>query len=246
MVDTTQEPRPTTLIGAVVVDTDGEEIGRVADEAGGYLEIDCPGQAAFWLNTATARIAEADRVELDFAREHLDIFSMDTPGFLPGGEQEDVESRLEMARSGTLPQIQGHDALTRSAELMDSVLESDPEPDPVAWGHQLRHATRLYFEAVKQHRDATEAEGGALDALALIKPALMRQLDRQRREHHELLLKAEELEDEVREQLAFARLDTDTARIAALVLRESLRLHMYRATNLLYEAYFQEEGGEEG
>lgn len=233
------------LIGATVVDSDGEEIGRVQDVQRGYIQVDSPVRASFWISGAMVGSADGDGVALDFAREFLDVFAMDTPGFVPAVPDDNVAERAAAAKAGTMPRIQAHDAMERSAELLDRVL-ADHSADPIAWGHRLRHATRMFFEAVKQHRDATESHGGALEALAALKPALVRQLERQRREHHELLVKAEELENEVREELAFDRLDADTHRLAAHILRESLRLHIYRATNLLYEAYFQEEGGEEG
>lgn len=234
------------LIGATVSDLDGRELGRVQDVQRGYIQVDSPSRASFWLNGSMVQSADPGGVVLDFSREFLDVFAMDTPGFVPVVPDDDVGERLAAARAGTMPRIQAHDAMQRSAELMDRVLADDSSADPIAWGHRLRHAARMLFDSVKQHRDATEAEGGALAALAALKPALVRQLERQRREHHELLVKAEELENEIREELAFDRLDVDTHRLAAHILRESLRLHIYRATNLLYEAYFQEEGGEEG
>ncbi len=44
----------------------------------------------------------------------------------------------------------------------------------------------------------------------------------------------------------FKHLAVDLLRLAGAVLNEGVRLHLYRATNLVYEAFFQEEGGEEG
>lgn len=234
------------LIGATVTDSSGVEMGRVQDVQRGYLQVDSPSRSSYWLHGAMAQTAEPEGVALDFAAEFVDVFALDTPGFIPAVPDESVAEREAAARAGTMPRIQAHDAMERGAELLDRVLAEDGAEDPIAWGHRMRHAARMLFEAVKQHRDATEAPGGALEALAALKPALVRQLERQRREHHELLVKAEELENEVREELAFDRLDVDTHRLAAVILRESLRLHIYRATNLLYEAYFQEEGGEEG
>lgn len=234
------------LIGATVTDSAGIEMGRVQDIERGYVQIDSPSRASFWLHGAMVQNAEADGVVLDFAAEFVDVFALDTPGFAPLVAEDNIAERQAAARAGTMPRIQAQDSMDRSAALLDRVLADEPPADAVAWGHRLRHASRMFFEAVKQHRDATEAPGGALEAVATIKPALTRQIERQRREHDELLMKAEELEHEVREELAFDRLDVDTHRLAAVILRESLRLHIYRATNLLYEAYFQEEGGEEG
>ncbi len=235
-----------SLIGANVSDANGTEMGRVQDIQGAYLQVDASNRASYWIHSAMVQSAETDGVVFDFASEFVDVFALDTPGFVAEVPEDDIAEREAAARAGTMPRIQAHDAMERSAQLLDAVLESYPAEDTVAWGLRLRHAARMLSEAVKQHRDATEAEGGALQTLAQVKPALVRQIERQRREHFELLLKAEELEHEVREQIAFDRLDGDTARLAALILRESLRLHIYRATNLLYEAYFQEEGGEEG
>ena len=234
------------LIGAHVSDTSGDEIGRVQDVQRGYLQVDSPSRASYWLHGAMVQRADADGVVLDFAGEFIDVFALETPGVVPAVPEDSLAEREAAARAGTMPRIQAHDAMERSGEILDRVLADDPAGDPIAWGHRLRHAARMFFEAVKQHRDATESPDGALDALATLKPALVRQLERQRREHNELLVKAEELEHEVREELAFDRLDVDTHRLAAGILRDSLRLHIYRATNLLYEAYFQEEGGEEG
>lgn len=138
------------------------------------------------------------------------------------------------------------EAIEGACESLHRVLSTPAHSDDLEWGSSLRAAVNELFVAIQQHRDITEAEDGPLNEMLRRKPALRRHIERQRREHGELIQKAEELADESREMIHFKHLDVDLLRLAGAVLNEGVRLHLYRATNLVYEAFFQEEGGEEG
>lgn len=146
------------------------------------------------------------------------------------------------AVEGTPRQPSHYEALVEAGKLLDEVLaERDADPGN-GWGLRLGAAAESAFSAVAEHRAGAEGQVGALADIVERKPALAFQVERQKREHVELYHRAKELSEEIERQLAFEQLDAESLRMETVVLRESLRLHLYRAVQLLYEAYFRDEG----
>jgi hypothetical protein len=140
-----------------------------------------------------------------------------------------------------------HYAAMRSAcdRLDAAIADTDPQ-DEHAWAERVQKAARTVFIAIERHREITEGPDGTLADMSQQKPALVNQVERQHREHLEMLQRAKEIDTEVERQIAFQEFNLELLRLEASVLRDTLRLHIYRADALLYEAYFREEGGEEG
>lgn len=140
----------------------------------------------------------------------------------------------------------GYDELVTAGQQLDDVLSEEPGGAGAdAWCLRLGAAAESTYTAIDTHRAGAEGPDGALADILVRKPALAFHAERQRREHAELYHRAKELSEEIERQLAFGEADSEVLRLEALVLRESLRLHVYRAISLLYEAYFRDEGGEE-
>lgn len=77
------------------------------------------------------------------------------------------------------------------------------------------------------------------------KPGLMAARKRLEHEHADMLHRAAEIEFEAERQLAAQDFNVELLRLEARVLHDIL-LHMARTDSLIYEAYFQLEGGEGG
>lgn len=140
-----------------------------------------------------------------------------------------------------------HYAMLRSAcERLDAVLAETDPADERAWAERVQKSARTVFVAMERHQEATEGEDGVLADMRNQKPGMEHQFQRQEREHTELLQRAKEIDTEVERQIAFQEFNMELLALESAVLRDTLRLHVYRADALLYEAYFRDEGGEEG
>ncbi|MDZ7726919.1 MAG: hypothetical protein U5Q44_01275 [Dehalococcoidia bacterium] len=156
-----------------------------------------------------------------------------------------LEMAIPVQSTGNTRQPAGYDELVTAGQQLDDVLAEETGTGADAWCLRLGAAAEATYAAIDTHRSGAEGPDGALADILVRKPALAFHAERQRREHAELYHRAKELSEEIERQLAFGETDPEVLRLEALVLRESLRLHVYRAVSLLYEAYFRDEGGED-
>ena len=127
---------------------------------------------------------------------------------------------------------------------MEARLAADRYAEPIAWGSQIQTAVAALQDAIFEHSERAEAPGGTLNEMVRIKPALTRRVEEQREEHADALKKAEALAGRLEEQLSFQQLAVDQLALEGTILLYSVRLHVMRGGDLLYDAYFQDEGGE--
>ena len=140
--------------------------------------------------------------------------------------------------------ISAHEALQTACAAIEEALATDRYADPVAWGGGVERTATTLRAALERHRERSEAPGGTLDEMVRLKPSLASRVAEQRLEHDDLLLKADALGTRLEEQLALARVAVDQIALEGSILVQSVRLHTMRGSDLIYEAYFQDEGGE--
>lgn len=145
----------------------------------------------------------------------------------------------------TRPRASAYETLNAAIEGLNRASGSSSDR-PLAWAEFLEGAVRVLVETFQRYRELAEAPGGVLEQIAATKPHLMRHIDWQRREHVECLATATRLAAEIAEQRAFERISVDRFRLEAGILCDSMRLHLARAADLLYEAEYVVEGGEGG
>jgi hypothetical protein len=76
----------TPTIGARVVTSDGEELGKVKEISGTCFKVDAPMQPDYWLATDCVSTGAGDVVRLTFAKSRLGDVKQDGPdhkGFHP-------------------------------------------------------------------------------------------------------------------------------------------------------------------
>lgn len=149
--------------------------------------------------------------------------------------------------SNNFDPTEDHNALKQARAQLDEAVSQEPGQEPEGWLRRVQEAGRALFDALYAHQYmAEEDEQGTLPQATNEKPALMALSKRLEHEHADMLHRAAELEEEAERQIAFQDYNTDLVRLEAIVLRDVLLLHLLRTDTLLYEAYFQVEGGEEG
>ena len=141
------------------------------------------------------------------------------------------------------PRLSEHDALRGAREAVDAAIVAHAG-NRVTWAESLGEALLGLQHVVVRHRAAAEAPGGTLAEMVALKPGLMHRVERQRAEHLTLLRDLSDLREILREQVVDRQIGVALARGKAGSLQDALRRHMANGTDMLYEAYFVDEGGE--
>lgn len=151
------------------------------------------------------------------------------------------------AKNPVAPAVPSQDELRVAYEALDRAIELLPAAaDRASWAAGLGAAARDIFAVIEQHRALFDDEHGPLADLAVLKPGLINSIQRRQREHLEMLHRAREIDVTAERATAFDDFNVDLLVLEARILRDVLRLHLLRANALVYEAYFRDEGGEDG
>jgi hypothetical protein len=140
--------------------------------------------------------------------------------------------------------VSEEELLRSSREAVDAALITAVAADPVRWGTHLHAALGDLRQAFERHSSAAEAADGTLDEVLKQRPALAHAVRRQRREHVELFADIAALRDELVNALARKTVDPEALRWRVGALQDAVRRHMARGSDLLYEAFYQDDGGE--
>ncbi len=136
-------------------------------------------------------------------------------------------------------------ALLSAEAALEEVVGAIPE-DESAWLRSVQQAVRELGDVLRRHRHLQEDEGGTIPEAVALKPALVPETARLKREHVDMLHRVNEIDRGIDRQFAFQDFDVELLRREAAILHAILELHLLRADALVYEAYFREEGGEGG
>ena len=139
-----------------------------------------------------------------------------------------------------------YQAMAHALKQLGQSLGPGASDDPSTRIRNVQAAVRTMREVLMHHQALTEEEGGKTPEATSHKPALIPESERLVAQHADMLRRADELDREVELQLAFEEFDAELIHLEALVLRDLVRAHLWRANSLAYEAYFRVEGGEGG
>src|SRR5690606_30125298 len=112
------------------------------------------------------------------------------------------------------------------------------------WAQGLMTALEQFENAAIRHRDLAEAPGGTLDQIAGEKPQLLRKVERQRAEHAPLLDEIAGARAMVRERFGSGEGPVEATAQEVRRVNADVQGHLNRAVDLLYEAFFRDDGGE--
>ena len=147
-----------------------------------------------------------------------------------------------MSTVSTAPRVSGHDAFREARQLLDDALTSPA--DRPGWGADVAAALGGLHDILVRHQRASEAPGGTLEQMVDAKPGLQSKVRALRLEHPLLIDDARGLTNEVEAAVLGGTLDAERVRWKAGALQDAVRRHVARGTDLLYEAFHREEGGE--
>jgi hypothetical protein len=143
-----------------------------------------------------------------------------------------------------VPEADSHyRALIEALNQLDEAAEPG-RGDEASRLRRIQSAAQTTQDVLAEHQLLAEDQGGFIEEATGQKPALIPESERLKRQHAEMLHRANELRREVDLQFAFDEFDVELLRLETVVLRDILRAHLRRADSLLYEAYFRVEGGE--
>lgn len=134
--------------------------------------------------------------------------------------------------------------LREACERLHQAQQKQAE-DSEEWSRELQEAVQGVMEALEQHAELSEAPDGPLAEISERKPHLLHEVDRQKQEHGEMLERADLINEKVARSHWFQQWDVDILRLEAKVLHDMLRLHLVRGDDMVYEALFRDEGGEQ-
>jgi hypothetical protein len=149
-----------------------------------------------------------------------------------------------------------HDALLSAMHRLEAALVAAAPGRQQAWGARVQDDLRLVQEALARHVASAEGTGGLLAAIDLSRPAIVRRVERLRREHADLLQQANDLQRRV-ERLSSAEWtayeacladevldDPDAADIRrqAAQLLNVLRSHQAHEADLIFESFCTDIG----
>jgi hypothetical protein len=112
--------------------------------------------------------------------------------------------------------------------------------EPDTWQDHLRALLRPLQEAFAAHRAATEGDGGLYAEVVLEAPHLANTVDALVAEHHQIGTAMERLAAVANEVSA----DAEILRREAMEVLDGLAQHRVRDSDLVYEAYANDLGGE--
>ena len=138
-------------------------------------------------------------------------------------------------------EVSGKDRLRVAREAVEDALLV-PAADRT-WLATMTSAVDTLCAAFCRHRDVSEAPGGPLDQAVRRRPELARAATRQRHEHEQILDDIDSVIAALAATEASAA-DPEDLRWRVGRLQESVRRHMAKGSDLLYEAFVRDEGGE--
>lgn len=148
----------------------------------------------------------------------------------------------ELAEQGT----NDPGTLMRARQALEEAATRTVGDDEPTWLAQVQSAARALFLVIEQHQQVAEEEEGTLVDATAQKPGLMSLRRRLEHEHADMLHRLSEIDVEVERQIASQDFNIDLVRLEAQVVRDILLLHVVRTDSLVFDAYFQVEGGEGG
>jgi hypothetical protein len=153
-----------------------------------------------------------------------------------------------MPTDSELPIERGQDQveLKAACEQLAEAIDADPAADAETWVRDIQAACRTVFKVVSAHREAAEGDEGVMAEIVSEKPGLLPRTNRLVHEHVDMLHRAMEIDEQVERQVAFQQIEVESIQLKASVLRDITKLHLMRASDAVYDAFFQEEGGEAG
>lgn len=151
----------------------------------------------------------------------------------PAGRRTDALARQTRAE---------HDALLGAMHRLEAALAAAAPGREQPWNERVCADLAGVQAELQNHVASAEGEGGLFAEIDLTRPTLVRQVERLRREHRDLLQQAEALRRQVthygpEETPRFA----DTRQQAARLL-EALRHHQAREADLIFESCFTDIG----
>jgi hypothetical protein len=149
-----------------------------------------------------------------------------------------------------------HDALLAAMHRLEAALAAAAPGRQQAWGARVRDDLHLVQEALARHVASAEGPGGLLAAIDPKRPAIVRRVERLRREHADLLQQAKDLQWRVErlcsiEWTAYEACmadevleDPDAADIRrqATQLLNALRSHQAHEADLIFETFYTDIG----
>jgi Sec-independent protein translocase protein TatA len=129
--------------------------------------------------------------------------------------------------------------------LMEAAL-AEPGDDALVWTAKLEKAARSLERGMREHKDAAEADDGPLAEIVAEKPTLSEEVEAQRQEHTDLLHRSERLATDCEKAISFQDPNEELLRLDGQILALMARRHVAWEAVMYYEAFFREEGGEEG
>jgi len=129
---------------------------------------------------------------------------------------------------------------------LGEVAQERVDGDRLLWAARLERSARSLRRAITEHKDLAESANGQLAELLDQKPALAEQIVAQSHEHVGLAEVADGLAESCRTSIAFQDPNVELLQLDAQILTLQVKRHMTWESVLYYEAFFQEEGGEEG
>ncbi|MHB1423647.1 MAG: hypothetical protein ACYC3I_10725 [Gemmataceae bacterium] len=174
----------------------------------------------------------------------------------PAAESEDSPRPTERQATLSSQTRDEHDALLAVVHRLEAALAAAAPGRQQAWGSRVLGDLRLVQESLARHVAAAEGPDGLLVAIDLSRPAIMRRVERLRREHADLLQQANDLQRRVErlssvEWTAYEACladevveDPDAADIRrqAAQLLNALRSHQAHETDLIFETFYTDIG----
>jgi hypothetical protein len=129
---------------------------------------------------------------------------------------------------------------------LDDVAHERVDGDRMVWAARLERAARSLRRAIIEHRELAESANGQLAELIAEKPSLADQVSAQAHEHVDLMEISDALAASCRTAIAFEDPNVELLQLDGQILALQTKRHITWESVLYYEAFFQEEGGEEG
>ena len=139
-----------------------------------------------------------------------------------------------------VPRISAYEALNTGFAALETVLGSAEGPD---WARDALQGLMLLEQGLTRHCEVSEEPGGSLDQIVALKPSLVHATMELRGEHASLRTETRRLREGLTALSPDALDENNATRRALNELSAAVREHMERGADLLYNAYFQEEGG---
>ena len=141
------------------------------------------------------------------------------------------------------PRVSGHDRLRTAMQRLDDALIA-PVGANGQWTRAVLRAVRELESAFQRHREVSEAPGGTLERVIAARPSLVAAARRSRSEHPLLLDRMAVARERISAGIDFGQPDPEAVRSELGRLQDEVRRHVGRGSDLLFEAFFRDDGGE--